>query len=116
MVGQVGKYWVAVVKAQRGRARIVSIGEKVQAMSAADDFLREVEDSNAANKSKRWLNQAATSKQKQLLRNNGVQVSEMDFSWTKYKAACCLSYYWNRDSVDRLIADNWKKLTGRNYK
>ena len=115
MVGRVGNYWVAIVKAQNGRARIVSIGEKVQAMSAADDFLREIEDSTAANKSKRWLNQAATPKQKQLLRNNGVQVSEMDFSWTKYKAACCLGYYFNRTQIDRLIADNWKKITGEDY-
>ena len=115
MVGKIGNYWVAIVKAQNGRARIVSIGEKVQAMSAADDFLREIEDSNAANKSKRWLNQAATPKQKQLLRNNGVQVSEMDFSWTKYKAACCLGYYFNRTQIDRLIADNWKKITGEDY-
>ena len=115
MVGKVGNYWVAIVKAQNGRARIVSIGEKVQAMSAADDFLREIEDSTAANKSKRWLNQAATPKQKQLLRNNGVQVSEMDFSWTKYKAACCLGYYFNRTQIDRLIADNWKKITGEDY-
>ncbi len=115
MVGKIGKYWVAIVKAQNGRARIVSIGEKVQAMSAADDFLREIEDSTAANKSKRWLNQAATLKQKQLLRNNGVQVSEMDFSWTKYKAACCLGYYFNRTQIDRLIEDNWKKITGEDY-
>jgi len=115
MVGKVGNYWVAIVKAQNGRARIVSIGEKVQAMSAADDFLREIEDSTAANKSKRWLNQAATLKQKQLLRNNGVQVSEMDFSWTKYKAACCLGYYFNRTQIDRLVADNWKKITGEDY-
>ena len=33
-------------------------------MSAADDFLREIEDSNAANKTKRWLNNRATDKQK----------------------------------------------------
>jgi len=44
-----------------------------------------------------------------------VQVSEMDFSWTKYKAACCLGYYFNRTQIDRLIADNWKKITGEDY-
>tara|TARA_R110001606_G_scaffold52881_2_gene130832 strand:+ start:329 stop:2026 length:1698 start_codon:yes stop_codon:yes gene_type:complete len=115
MVGHVGQYWIAIVKAKSGRARVVSIGDKVQAMAAADDFLREIEDSTAANKSKRWLNQAATPKQKELLRSNGVRVSEMDFSWTKYKAACCLGYYFNRDQIDRLIADNWKKLTGKDY-
>ena len=115
MVGHIGKYWIAIVKAQNGRPRVVSIGEKVQAMAAADDFLREIEDGNAANKSKRWLNQAATPKQKELLRKYEVQVSEMDFSWTKYKAACCLGYYFNRDAIDRLVADNWKKLTGKDY-
>ena len=115
MVGKIGDYWIGIVKAQHGRARVVSIGDKVQAMAAADDFLREIEDSTAANKSKRWLNQAATPKQKELLRSNGVQVSEMDFSWTKYKAACCLGYYFNRDQIDRLIADNWEKLTGKDY-
>ena len=115
MVGKIGDYWIGIVKAQHGRARVVSIGDKVQAMAAADDFLREIEDSTAANKSKRWLNQAATPKQKELLRSNGVQISEMDFSWTKYKAACCLGYYFNRDQIDRLIADNWEKLTGKDY-
>ena len=115
MVGKIGDYWIGIVKAQHGRARVVSIGDKVQAMAAADDFLREIEDSTAANKSKRWLNQAATPRQKELLRSNGVQVSEMDFSWTKYKAACCLGYYFNRDQIDRLIADNWEKLTGKDY-
>ena len=103
LVGKVGDYWIAIVKSQTGRARVVSIGEKVQAMAAADDFLREIEDSTAANKSKRWLNQAATPKQKEFLRNNGVEVSEMDFSWTKYRASCMLSYLWNKDVIDSKV-------------
>jgi len=116
LVGKIGDYWMAIVKAKNGRPRVVSIGEKVQAMAAGDDFLREIEDSNAANKTKRWLNQPASAKQKEHLAANGVTINMMDFSWTKYKAACCLSYYWNRDGVDKLIVDNWKKLTGSNYK
>ena len=116
LVGKVGDYWMAIVKAKNGRPRVVSIGEKVQAMAAGDDFLREIEDSNAANKTKRWLNQPASAKQKEHLAANGVTINMMDFSWTKYKAACCLSYYWNRDGVDKLVVDNWRKLTGSNYK
>jgi DNA repair protein RadD len=81
-------------------------------MAAADDFLRSIEDTSAANKSKRWLSEAATDKQKAHLRNFEVTVTFMDFSWTKYKAACVLSYYWNRDAIDRLIASKWKILTG----
>ena len=115
LVGKVGDYWMAIVKAKNGRPRVVSIGEKVQAMAAGDDFLREIEDSNAANKTKRWLNQPASAKQKEHLAANGVTINMMDFSWTKYKAACCLSYYWNRDGVDKLIVDNWRKITGSNY-
>ena len=112
LVGNIGKYWIAIVKAQNGRPRVVSIGEKVQAMAAGDDFLREIEDSNAANKTKRWLNQAATDKQKEHLRRNGVQISAIDFSWTKYKAGCCLGYYWNKQKIDKIISEQVKKLTG----
>ena len=112
LVGNIGKYWIAIVKAQNGRPRVVSIGEKVQAMAAGDDFLREIEDSNAANKTKRWLNQAATDKQKEHLRKNGVQISAIDFSWTKYKAGCCLGYYWNKQKIDKIISEQVKKLTG----
>ena len=115
MVGNIKDYWIAIVKPQRKPAKVVAIGEKVQAMSAADDFLREVEDSNAANKSKRWINELASSKQKNALRNYGVTVTEMDLSFTKYKAACMLGYYFNRSEIDGLIASNWKKITGEDY-
>lgn len=114
MLGQIreGQHWIAIAKTKAGKPKIVAIGTKVQAMAAADDFLRSIEDTSAANKSKRWLSEAATDKQKAHLRNFEVTVTFMDFSWTKYKAACVLSYYWNRDAIDRLIASKWKILTG----
>jgi DNA repair protein RadD len=91
--------WVAMVKAQKGRVRVVSIGEKVHAMSAADDFLRDIEDSSAASKTKRWLNQQATEKQKALLRDHGLEIGFMDFSWTKYRAGCTLNFFWNHSAL-----------------
>jgi len=93
--------WIAMVKQNKGRVRTVAIGEKVHAMSAADDFLREIEDSDAANKSKRWLNNRATDKQRSLLLDQGIQISPMDFSWTKYKAGCALNFFWNKDALER---------------
>ena len=102
--------WVSMVKAQRGRVRTVAIGEKVHAMSAADDFLREVEDSNGANKSKRWLNQPATQKQKDLLKAQGIQISFMDFSWTKYRAACALNFMWNNRDLEAAFKMAEKKV------
>jgi superfamily II DNA or RNA helicase len=104
VVGTVGDTSIGLVKAQNGRkVRSVAIGGKVQAMSAADDFMREIEDSSAANKSKRWLNERATDKQRDALRRGGVQVSAMDFSWTKYKAACWLNYLWNKEQIDAAV-------------
>ena len=104
VVGTVGDTSIGLVKAQNGRkVRSVAIGGKVQAMSAADDFMREIEDSSGANKSKRWLNERATDKQRNALRRGGVQVSEMDFSWTKYKAACWLNYLWNKEQIDAAV-------------
>ena len=104
VVGTVGDTSIGLVKAQNGRkVRSVAIGGKVQAMSAADDFMREIEDSSGANKSKRWLNERATDKQRNALRRGGVQVNEMDFSWTKYKAACWLNYLWNKEQIDAAV-------------
>jgi len=104
VVGTVGDTSIGLVKAQNGRkVRSVAIGGKVQAMSAADDFMREIEDSAAANKSKRWLNERATDKQRDALRRGGVKVNAMDFSWTKYKAACWLNYMWNKEQIDEAV-------------
>ena len=102
--------WVAMVKSQKGRVRTVAIGEKVHAMSAADDFLREIEDSDAANKTKRWLNNRATEKQKNLLMDHDIHISSMDFSWTKYKAGCALSFCWNKDALGKAFHAAQEKL------
>ena len=90
----VNDFWVAMVKPQSMPVRTVAIGDKINAMRAADDFLREIEDDSAANKTKRWLNQKASAKQIQLLRDAGVEVNVMDFSWTKYRASCALGFLW----------------------
>ena len=94
---------IAIVKAKHGKLRAVSIGARVQATSAADDFLREIEDSSAANKTKRWLSQSPSPLQVKHLRSNGVDVGPMDFSWDKYRAACWLSYLWNKNDIDTMV-------------
>ena len=94
---------IAIVKAQGGRTRVVSIGTKMQATAAADDFLREVEDSTGANKTKRWLSQPVSDKQREHLARHGVLIGPMDYSWDRYKAACWLNYLWNRQAIDSII-------------
>jgi len=90
-------------KKSKGKLKVLSVGQKVQAMAAADDFLREIEDTNAANKTKRWLSQRATPKQVEHLLAQGVEVRPMDLSWTKYKAACMLNFMWNRGTIEYAV-------------
>jgi len=94
---------IAIVKEKGGRTRVVSIGTKVQATAAADDFLREVENGKAASKTKRWLDESVSEKQRELLALQGVTVGRLDYSWTRYKAACWLNYLWNRQAIDSII-------------
>ena len=85
------------------RLKILSVGGKAQATAAADDFLREIEDGNSAKKTKRWLDQKMSEKQRSLLAAQGVHVNFMDFSWTKYKASCMLGYLWNKRNIDNFV-------------
>ena len=88
---------------------MVSIGTKQQAIASADDFLREIEDNNSAQKGRRWLNERISDKQKDMLAKSGVIVSGFDFSWTKYRAACYLNYLWNKSRIDSMINNVIKK-------
>lgn len=104
LVADLGEFSVAVVKAKQGRVRAVSIGTKEQALAAADDFLRKIEDGNSAKKTKRWLDDRITEKQRSILLQNGIHVSGMDFSWTKYKAACMINYCFNKERIDGVMS------------
>jgi len=90
-------------KARGMQLRVLAVGGGTQATAAADDFLREIEDGGAAKKTKRWLDQSATPKQIEHLRKQGIEVGFMDFSWTKYKAACMLNFLWNRTVIERAV-------------
>ena len=76
---------------------------KEAGMAAADDYMRQNESSDSAKKTKRWLNDPVSDKQRSALAQRGVQISPIDFSWTKYRAACMLNYVWNKQFVDRIV-------------
>ena len=105
MVIDVGELSCGLVKRSGGHIRMISIGTRKQAIASADDFLREIEDSDSAKKGRRWLNERMSDKQREMLGRNGVIVSGFDFSWTKYKAACYLNYLWNKGRVDDMVND-----------
>jgi len=93
----------AIYLPEQGKVRLVSIGTLRQAMAAADDFLRTNEDGDSAKKTKRWLNDRVSEKQRDMLNRYGIHVGALDFSWTKYKAACMLNYVWNKQYIDGII-------------
>jgi hypothetical protein len=105
LIADVDGLCIAIVKKKDGKTRAISIGTKRHVMASADDFMRQNETSDSAKKTKRWLNDAVSIKQRELLAKNGVNVSPIDFSWTKYRAACMLNYIWNKRFIDHLVND-----------
>ena len=103
LVADLGDLSCGIVKRSGGKLRMVSIGTKQQAIASADDFLREIEDSNSAKKGRRWLNEKISDKQRMMLGNLGIVINPFDFSWTKYRAACHLNYLWNKQKIDAMI-------------
>ena len=98
-----GERWLALGRLKDERAlRRIMVGERVQALAAADDFLRMNESDDAAKKNRRWLNDAATAKQWELLQQLGYGQEDM-FTFTKYSAACTLNFFWNRQAIEREV-------------
>ena len=102
-VANTSKLSVAFGKRKKGKVRVLAVGGKPQATAAADDFLRDIEDGSAAKKTKRWLDQNLTDTQRNHLATQGIEVNGFDFSWTKYKAACMLSFMWNRSQIEHAV-------------
>ena len=103
MVIDLGDNFLGLTKLRNGSLRVVSIGNKREAIASADDFLRKIESSDKAKKNKQWLNEPVSEKQRRILINKGYTISPFDFSWTKYKASCLLDYLFNKKKVDHLI-------------
>jgi superfamily II DNA or RNA helicase len=98
-----GQHWHAVGKPRRGRLRHVAVGTRTQVLAAADDYLREIESTAAASKSRRWLEDPATAKQVELLQRAGYPVSAFDFGLSKYAANCHLSFVWNQAAIKAAV-------------
>ena len=80
-----------------------AIGTRMQALAAADDFLRATETGTASIKSRRWLNDPATMKQLDLLQRVGHEANGLDFSLSKYAANCHLNFRWNRGAITAAV-------------
>ena len=84
----------------------LAVSGRIQALAAADDFLRRYETEDAAKKGRGWLNQPATEKQLGLLRSLGYDVPADllgNSQYTKYSASCHTNFSFNRNSIEKAL-------------
>lgn len=103
-----GETWHAIGKLSDDKYKVhrLAVTGRLQAMSAADDFLRNYEDGKAATKAKRWLDEPATPKQLELLNRFGYGIAPDVLGsspYTKYSAACHANFHFNRRVIEKAL-------------
>ena len=91
--------WHAIGGSEFLGIKLLAHGSKQICLAAADDFLNENETYENAYKSKKWLNEAASIKQINLLPHK----YRSDFGITKYKAANLLKFHFNKTVIKNLL-------------
>lgn len=88
------QYAVGGHEGEPGAKLIAVTDDRLQAIASADDYLREHGDKDAARKSKRWLHEAPSDKQLQIL-----GYPPFTPGLTKYRAACELTWKWKEKHI-----------------
>lgn len=91
--------WYAVGAAKGIEPRLLSIGERMVCLAAADDWLNEHESDESAHKTRRWLSQPPTDRQLAYLPAD----YRHDFGLTRYQASALLSFQFNRAAIRSLV-------------
>jgi len=91
--------WYAVGGAQNMPARLLSVGEQMVCLAAADDWLNDNETDESAHKTRSWLKQPATDKQLAYLPSE----YRLNYGLTRYQASALLTFHFNRGAIRRLV-------------
>jgi hypothetical protein len=97
-----GETWTALGKQRGKKMQKLAIGERVNAISVADDFLRMIEQDDAAKKTKRWLTLPISDKQLDHLTRVGYSSSQA-MSLSRYSGVCALNFAWSRREIEGMI-------------
>lgn len=89
-----------------GMHYLANAGGRDEALASCDDFLREHGDPKAARKTKNWLRDAASEKQRSLLGLAPGQLVEL----TKYQASCWLTWKFNERGIRSKVQSNGRLL------
>jgi superfamily II DNA or RNA helicase len=92
--------WFAVGGATEGDRKGVHLlaarqNDRLLALAAGDDWMRECGDAGAAAKTKRWLTMPISDKQREAL---GVSAMEA-IGVTRYRAACLMTWKWSQNAI-----------------
>jgi len=91
--------WHSVGGKKGDPPKILSIGERIVCLAAADDWLNENETEETAHKSRKWLHEEPTEKQISLLPNE----YKLDYNLTRYKASAHITFQVNKGEIKALV-------------
>lgn len=91
--------WYSVGGKQNSPLRILTIGERIVCLAAADDWLNENETEETAYKTRKWLNEQPTEKQISVL----PKESKLDFNLTRYQASAHITFQTNKSDIQNTI-------------
>lgn len=93
--------WIAVGGAEeKGVAYLADNADRLMSLAAADDFLREFGDDKQAKKSKSWLSQPPTDKQREALK------LDMFSTVSRYRASCMLQWKYSERVIKQKVMTN----------
>lgn len=101
--------WHAVGGAKGEPPRLLSIGERLVALAAADDWLNTHESDETAHKSRRWLREPPTERQLAHL----PPEARLDLGMTRYQASALLTFKFNRRAIRQLVLGAQPAAMGR---
>lgn len=91
--------WYAIGASNSAKPHLLTVGDYMIGLAAANDWLNSQESDTSAHKTKRWLSEAATHKQLAIL----PEKFRMDFGLTRYKASVLITFQFNRDKIRKLV-------------
>jgi superfamily II DNA or RNA helicase len=93
--------WYSVGGKAKETPRLLSIGERIVCLAAADDWLNENETEDTAHKTRKWLHELPTEKQIVLL----PAKSKLDYNLTRYQASAHITFKINEKGIKNLITE-----------
>jgi hypothetical protein len=91
---------------ETGIHHLADNSDRLLSMAAADDFLREHGDREAAHKAKRWMSEPPSDRQCEILKIDRMQAMGM----TKYGATCLIQWRFAERAVKRILEGSGQRM------